>query len=48
MKYNKPSIATLSVASAAIQGNNDKTPVQTDANPNIATHSTGGSYDLDE
>jgi hypothetical protein len=50
MIYTKPSVASLSQASAAIQEiGGDKGLVRTDADIKLQPQlSTGGSYDLDE
>jgi hypothetical protein len=48
MRYQKPSIAQLGVASAAIQGHAVKGGMHSDADQNQPRPSTGTAYDLDE
>jgi hypothetical protein len=47
MRYLKPSITEIGIASLQVQGQGDKTMPQVDANPNDTHPSTGGCYDLD-
>jgi len=48
MKYAKPTVAFIGVASNAIQGHGNKAALSPDANTSSEQMSTGSSYDLDE
>lgn len=48
MRYVKPTIASLGVASAAIQGHAVKGSMHPDADESQTRPSTGSAYDLDE